>query len=143
VKLQNPEYGLCVPHVLHHIISYKKRNITVEDIKRDCKSHKVHGTTEEGVKQCLKKHSFKFARFKFTYRDIREICKKSTPIVATYKCSDREGHFTIITGVHTERKIEYISLMDPLYGFIVFPFSVFRVLWKLDGSWARLVVPKD
>jgi predicted double-glycine peptidase len=137
--LQDPNYSLCVPHTLHSILSMEGEFLTIEDATEACSTHKTRGTSHEGIVAGFAAYGYKFARLRFTVDDIRDQIRQGRPVVATYWTGE-DAHFTEVTWANPDRGIEYVSLNDPLYGEIAFPMSIFKLLWKHEGSWARTVV---
>lgn len=140
MKLQDPEYSLCAPVTLYNILSIYM-DVELRDLVEVCNTHAVRGTTTEGIINGLDAYGFKLERLRFSMEGVRAATAHGH-IIATYRVDDNENHLTWVTGVETRRRIEYINLADPLYGHTTFPMTIFRMLWRLEGSWARLVVPK-
>jgi hypothetical protein len=142
---QDPDYAYCVPNVLHDVIvRYGVEDVDVQDVVRWCDSHKSRGTFIENTKPFLADHGLKYRRLQFTFDGIYKHLRKGTPIVATYGAAQTathtSSHFTAIYAIIRQDHKEWIILDDPLYGRIPFVFETFKVLWKMDESWARVVV---
>lgn len=143
MKLQDPYSAMCAPTAIYNIVNqHVGRVVSLEEIAKACGHHKLRGTPIEGIYACFDTFGFKLTRLQFDVRGICAALRRSKAVVSLYWTDQKEAHFTEIAWARTERKIDYVTLNDPLYGDITFPLTVYKLLWRPEGSWARQVVRK-
>ena len=112
----------CGPCSLLSIIRYYNGNIPLERIRLDCKTS-LNGTSAYNLIIAAKKYGFNAKGIKIDNIYDKDI---SLPAIAHLKLSNGLEHFVVLYDVNKE----YITMMDPSYGFKKVSINDFISVWS-------------
>ena len=112
----------CGPCSLLSIIRYYNGNIPLERIRLDCKTS-LNGTSAYNLIIAAKKYGFNAKGIKIDNIYDKDI---SLPAIAHLKLSNGLEHFVVLYEVNKE----YITMMDPSYGFKKVSINDFISVWS-------------
>ena len=133
-----PDAISCGPTSCFMVLSYYKKNSTIEKCKEEARTkwftysnREIGMTTPEYIRKCLNSENLNYSLGRGNLHGIKSRVCKNRPIIVLLRSSQYTWHYVVVIGYDSD----YLIIADPGYGKTEYiPNEIFVKSWNFTGD---------